>query len=603
MELTGHRDPEVARVAFEHLQSRPVPDRLDTLLDRLREAREPEVIAAALGAAGASGHVEALDALLAFVDHEDALVRRAALASTIRDCGIPGAVRGGSVLLDLESSPHAEERALAAGVIGDVGVANFYTEIIPLLDDENRRVQEAAIEAAGKLGAPHVWPRVILSLQEQELRHAAVRALARGGDQVLAAMAAVPADRDHAVWPHLVAVAGKLGTPEATRFLLERLGSVAGPEDQAILQALYLCRYAAAGEWRERFEDRVHAEVGNAVTFMQALTDIGKSASTGLRKAVELELFRTRERIFLSLAFLHSPQRVMKVWSNWREGSVAHRAFAVELLESVLPHGQMALLTPLLEALDPGECLSRLSGRFPHEALEPGERLLEIASGKGAWTSAWTRASALAAAGAAGIPEARSLAAAVRRGAPSLLARVAQEEYEAEEAGGARPGVSLATRVGLLEAAPIFARVPVDLLAEIAMGLDEVDLAKNEPLFHAGDAGTAMYVVASGKVRIHLGDRLLSELGPGQILGELAAIDPEPRSASVTAAEDTVLFPLGQDRLSELVGEYMDVATGIIHVLCERLQSALADSGDHPPEAQAGSAPILHNQDTLSLVE
>ena len=52
-------------------------------------------------------------------------------------------------------------------------------------------------------------------------------------------------------------------------------------------------------------------------------------------------------------------------------------------------------------------------------------------------------------------------------------------------------------------------------------------------VFEKGDVGSALYVVVEGKVRVTSQDRVLVELGPRDIFGEMAALDTEPRSEVV----------------------------------------------------------------------
>src|SRR5687767_14007358 len=65
-----------------------------------------------------------------------------------------------------------------------------------------------------------------------------------------------------------------------------------------------------------------------------------------------------------------------------------------------------------------------------------------------------------------------------------------------------------------------------------------------EVIFSAGDEGNGFYVVESGEVRISavVGNnelRTLGVIGPGELFGEMAIVDDEPRSATATAESDT----------------------------------------------------------------
>ena len=88
-----------------------------------------------------------------------------------------------------------------------------------------------------------------------------------------------------------------------------------------------------------------------------------------------------------------------------------------------------------------------------------------------------------------------------------------------------------------------------------------------------------MYIVASGRVRVFDGAATLSLLGEKEIFGELALLDPAPRSASVEAVEDSRLFRLDGDMFTQLMAANVDIVRGVLHVLCERLRRTSATSG------------------------
>jgi CRP-like cAMP-binding protein len=53
----------------------------------------------------------------------------------------------------------------------------------------------------------------------------------------------------------------------------------------------------------------------------------------------------------------------------------------------------------------------------------------------------------------------------------------------------------------------------------------------------------------------------------------MAALDTEPRSATVTALEATSLFRLDQEALYELMADRIEVVRGVIRILCSRLRT------------------------------
>lgn len=127
-------------------------------------------------------------------------------------------------------------------------------------------------------------------------------------------------------------------------------------------------------------------------------------------------------------------------------------------------------------------------------------------------------------------------------------------------------------RVIILKAVSIFSEISERGLIEAASVLEEIRAEADEQIFEKGDTGNSLYIVVEGKVRVHDGEKSIATLGPGEVFGELAALDPEPRMASVTATEATLLLRMGHTELGELMAEHVEVASGIIHVLCRRLR-------------------------------
>jgi signal transduction histidine kinase len=100
-----------------------------------------------------------------------------------------------------------------------------------------------------------------------------------------------------------------------------------------------------------------------------------------------------------------------------------------------------------------------------------------------------------------------------------------------------------------------------------------------EFVFAEGDSGDEMYVVDSGRVAVTKGGRgeptvVLAYYGPGDIIGEMALISHEPRSASVMAVEDTTLRTVSRDRFEHLVADDPDFRAGLISMLADRLRRA-----------------------------
>ncbi|MFP4347037.1 MAG: Crp/Fnr family transcriptional regulator [Desulfococcaceae bacterium] len=130
-------------------------------------------------------------------------------------------------------------------------------------------------------------------------------------------------------------------------------------------------------------------------------------------------------------------------------------------------------------------------------------------------------------------------------------------------------------RVIILKSVNIFSEVPEEDLVEVASIVEEMEVKKGEDIILKGDIGTSMYIIVSGRAKVHDEGKELAVLDERTVFGELAALDPEPRSASITALEDCHLFKLEEGPLYDLMAEHIEVVRGIIRVLCRRMRSML----------------------------
>ena len=78
--------------------------------------------------------------------------------------------------------------------------------------------------------------------------------------------------------------------------------------------------------------------------------------------------------------------------------------------------------------------------------------------------------------------------------------------------------------------------------------------------------------MVEGRVRVHKNDQTIIVLEPGDTVGELAVLDPEPRSASVTAEDKVLLFNLGKEAFDEVMADRPEIALGVIRALTRRVR-------------------------------
>lgn len=132
----------------------------------------------------------------------------------------------------------------------------------------------------------------------------------------------------------------------------------------------------------------------------------------------------------------------------------------------------------------------------------------------------------------------------------------------------------------VLQNTKILASSPDFVLPQLIGALEEIAVKAGQVIFEKGDPGTAMYIVVEGQMRVHEGDLFLNYLAKGDVFGEMAALDSEVRSASVTAEVDSILLRLDGETLYNLMADRIEIVRAIIQGLCHHLRNRVQDLSD-----------------------
>ncbi len=130
----------------------------------------------------------------------------------------------------------------------------------------------------------------------------------------------------------------------------------------------------------------------------------------------------------------------------------------------------------------------------------------------------------------------------------------------------------------LLERVVLFRNMPPKMLRDLARFLRPVSYRAHTDIFHAGDEGATMYIILSGAVKIFVPavdgrEVVLAVHRSGDLFGEMALLDDEPRSASASTMEETEMFTLNRGDFLEVLDFHPAALRAIIDVLVERLRA------------------------------
>ena len=109
-------------------------------------------------------------------------------------------------------------------------------------------------------------------------------------------------------------------------------------------------------------------------------------------------------------------------------------------------------------------------------------------------------------------------------------------------------------------------------LREVERLAERIQVANGEVLAREGRIGREFFLIVSGTVAVTQQGRRVNTLGPGDFFGELAAVDPGPRNATVTALSDLDVLIIGPREFAAMadIPEFRDA---LLRAMARRLRT------------------------------
>ena len=135
---------------------------------------------------------------------------------------------------------------------------------------------------------------------------------------------------------------------------------------------------------------------------------------------------------------------------------------------------------------------------------------------------------------------------------------------------------------------------------ELFRGANKVlKISRGQTLFREGDVGTTMFVLLSGSADVLVGSTVVGVIRPGSIVGEMALVDDERRSATVRMRTPCEVVALSKSDFDRLLQERPDFARYVLKMVVDRLrranrdlqaaEAAMASQGVPPPNKKDGA--------------
>jgi len=115
-------------------------------------------------------------------------------------------------------------------------------------------------------------------------------------------------------------------------------------------------------------------------------------------------------------------------------------------------------------------------------------------------------------------------------------------------------------------------------LTQLAALVDECDVPDGTVLVRQGDIGRSSYVIVDGWAAVSVSGTAIAAVGPGDHVGEMALLDNQPRSATVTAKSPMRVLEIGPAAMSRFL-HHPEVLRAIAVGLAGRVRQADTGAG------------------------
>lgn len=137
--------------------------------------------------------------------------------------------------------------------------------------------------------------------------------------------------------------------------------------------------------------------------------------------------------------------------------------------------------------------------------------------------------------------------------------------------------LSVSDKSALLRRHPIFRELKPEVCDRLSAYAKIKDVPHGATIFTKGDAGTCLFAVCSGTVQVTVGSAagksaVFNHLRDGEIFGEIALLDGQPRTADAVAFTDCKLMIIERRDFIPLLRSDPDLTIRLMEILCSRLR-------------------------------
>ena len=133
--------------------------------------------------------------------------------------------------------------------------------------------------------------------------------------------------------------------------------------------------------------------------------------------------------------------------------------------------------------------------------------------------------------------------------------------------------LTVVEKVMALQEVDIFSEVSTEQLSHLALISEEITCSEGDIIFEESDPSDSMYLILTGRVRLHRQNLEVTIAGENEVFGTWALFDDEPRLVTATVVEEASLLRIDKDDFIDLLADHVQITQGVLKGMVKRLRS------------------------------
>ncbi|MEQ9288047.1 MAG: HEAT repeat domain-containing protein [Cyclobacteriaceae bacterium] len=506
----------------------------------------------------------------------------------------------------LVRSTDIKNRIYATKALVKLDEDKYVPFLAELMRDINPHVRRSAMISAGKLKRPEFWSILIENLHLPTYSNSADSALISSGESMFSTIDSTfyKTGQHLDTMIRIVQIMGKVGGRAASELLWKKIDF---PDKQIVSEILLSLSYIGfeAKEFQAaRIKIAIENDIGDIAWNIKALMEIPSDdfIDKMIINAIKEENKKNFDNIFMLLSMIYDSQSIRLVKDNIEVGTTDSVSFAIEMLDIFVDEDLKPKLFSVLDDVKDTEKLTKLNDFYPPEDFESYEDLLlQIINRDYNHINIWTKGlSMYKLTLIRGVKITDDIIANLFNPDPLMLQTAAAVMFKLDKESyhhhtrrlkssvkkeldkAIVPPVFqskdekfyqkllIIERAILLKQLDIFESIPGVILVELALCLDEIKVDKGTTLIEQGDNGNSpVYIVLSGKLKVHDGDDLKQVVKERGIYGHKLVIGTDINPYTVTADVESIVLVLDKDELYDKVSKHIEMVDGILSIVNE----------------------------------